>query len=193
MLLTLVKAQRIMIKPYNIGDRVSEFPLLKMVNYKDDSASIASFGQKLLIIDFWGTRCGSCIQALPKENELQTEFRNEIQFILVTSDDSSEVTSFLDRYNKKNKKLEIPIVTSDVLIQQMFLHLFLPHFVWISSDGTLLAQTSTAMLKKEVIEAVLKDIQIRKDHLNDKHFPDKYFHFLPPSNAQETFFQHFKN
>ena len=192
MLFICVRGQHVIIEPYNIGARVSEFPLTRLVNFNTDTASIASFGQKLIIIDFWGTHCGSCIKALPHENELQAEFKDEVQFIMVTSDDSAEVLSFLERYNAKNPRLTIPIVTSDILIQQMFKHSALPHFAWLGPDGLLLAQSTVSMLNREGIKATLYDIQKRKDDLGRGHFPENYFHFPKPNIAQEKFFQYYK-
>ena len=192
MFLSQIHAQHVVIKPYNIGDRVPAFPLTHLINSEKDSTSISSFGNKLIILDFWGTHCSSCIQALPEENDLQSEFKDQVQFIMVTPDDKENVSSFLERYDKKNQKLSIPIVTSDILIQQMFAHIFLPHYVWLGPDGLLMAQTTASMVSREVIQTALAEIQKRKDHLDERHFSEKYFQFPEPNAAQKQYFQQYK-
>src|SRR6201999_1317282 len=53
---------------------------------KTSSAHIASFKGKLLILDFWGVTCSSCIAEMPKMQRLQQEFGDKIQILLVTRD-----------------------------------------------------------------------------------------------------------
>lgn len=185
--------QKINIEPYYIGDRVSDLPLNKVVNYKDSIATLSSFGDKLLILDFWGTHCGSCIKMFPAENSLQRTFKNDAQFILVTSDDSATVCDFLDHYNKTHAKFSLPIVTSDILIARMFRFHSMPHYLWIAPDGTLLAQTSEAMVNKPTISMVLANIRKDKAHLQSEHFLENYFHFPAMDKSQSDFFYDHQN
>lgn len=185
--------QSIKIEPYYIGDRVPDIPLYKIVNYKDTTATLSSFGHKLIILDFWGTHCGSCIKMFPAEDSLQQQFKDNVQFILVTSDDSTEVSDFLIRYNKTHVKLSLPIVTSDILISQMFRHTFVPHYVWLAPDGGLLAQTLATMINTETLLSVISGIRQREEDLRSDHYPETYFHFPALNSAQSTFFHQYRN
>jgi len=189
MLLLGVKAQRLEIKPYHVGDRVPDVMLYHLFNYSADSAKLSSFGHKLIILDFWGIHCGSCIKALPDENALQEKFKDKVQFIMVSADDKDALSVFLEKYNKTNRKLTIPMVTSDNLIRNMFWYRTVPHFIWISPGGRIIAQTAADMLNKASIETALNAIDQSERHIRGLMNSEDALRYLVPKPAQKTFFE----
>lgn len=67
------------IRNLKIGDRVPEIIISKIIGDSKPDAKISDFKDKLLILDFWDTFCGSCIEALPKLDSLQQKFGNKIK------------------------------------------------------------------------------------------------------------------
>src|SRR5688572_26528195 len=72
------------IKELKIGDIVPDIEFL-MVNYSKPTARLSDFKGKVVILDFWATWCGSCIEAFPKIDLAQKEFGDRLQVILVNS------------------------------------------------------------------------------------------------------------
>lgn len=148
------------IKPLTVGDKVSSTQLDQIINFKNASANLKDYNGKLIIIDFWGTTCGSCIEALPKIDSMQRLFGDKIQVFTVTNyDKESAVWTTLNRY-KKLKGLQLPVVLGGKTLQQMFPHQLLSHVVWIGTDGIIKAITSTDYINVQNIQKVLNNEKI---------------------------------
>ena len=63
------------IKPLKIGDKVPDIEFKNIINYKSKTARLSDFKGKLVILDFWGTWCTSCIAAFPKMEESKGVWR----------------------------------------------------------------------------------------------------------------------
>src|SRR5690554_4888812 len=69
-------AQSNVIKPLGVGDVIPDElwdMSLRIVNHPQETETIVlnDFKGKLIILDFWGTFCGSCIAAMPGIAEIQ--------------------------------------------------------------------------------------------------------------------------
>jgi len=49
------------------------------------------------VVEFWATWCGPCLQSMPHISSLQEEYGEQVQFIGVTSEDSSTVEEFMQQ------------------------------------------------------------------------------------------------
>ena len=187
-------SQKINIEPYYIGDRVPDLQLTKLVNYKDSVAKLSSFGHKLIILDFWGVHCGSCVTMFPLEDSLQKIFKDDVQFILVTTDSTGKVAAFLKDWNAKHKTtLELPVITEDGLLRRLFRHYYVPHYAWLAPDGSLLAQTLDYFINKETIRNALLSVKKNEQHLKEKNFPKDMFRFKQPGRKQVSQFTQTQN
>lgn len=188
-------AQNLEIVPFQIGERVPDLPLKNMINYEDSAATLSSFGDKLIILDFWHTRCGTCTALFPLEDSLQKQFSKQLQFILVTTENKNETGAFLDNWNRRHHdSLTIPVIAEDILLNKMFRHRYNPHYAWIASDGRLIAQTSEEFVNESFISQIIKSISDKQAYLKNKTFlPPEYFHFPALSEVQKLFIQHYQN
>lgn len=150
-----IKAQtqesQINYKPLRIGQKLPEitFPIH---NYKSPKVNLADFEARLIIIDFWATWCTACITNFPKIEQLQKEYKDQVQFLKVTYQPDSVVLPFL----KKLKTTSIiPEINDDKILHQLFPHEYLPHYVWIDQSGALIATTSAEQITAENIDKVL--------------------------------------
>lgn len=106
---------------------------LPQVLGKDKGIDLSGYAGKLLIIDFWGLGCISCIASFPKLDSLQQQFSDRLQILLVTRDPRSKVEAFFAR--KKIKQPSIPIVVEDTILSNSFYYEGYPHLVWINEKG----------------------------------------------------------
>jgi thiol-disulfide isomerase/thioredoxin len=176
--------QKIDIRPYYIGERVFDLPLQPIIHYKDSAASLSSFGDKLIILDFWNVHCSSCIAMFPKEDSLQRLLPNDLQFVLVTSDKKKEVLSFLKKYNKTHPQLSLPIVIADRVLHRLFRFSYVPHYVWIAPNGLILAQTSDNLINKGAIVNALKPFRKEEARLKGNKYADFNLHLQKPSTEE---------
>ena len=117
-----------------IGDRCPEVQLVNYANDEIKSFSLSDLRSKLIILDFWGTGCTSCLKAFPKIDSLQKEFGKEIQFILVNKESPDSTRRFFAKRNKI-KVPDVPMVMGDSILHTLFPHLFIPHHVWLDSNS----------------------------------------------------------
>lgn len=156
------------IVPLNIGDKVPDIEIDNIINYSRSKIRLSDFRDKLIILDFWGTTCASCIAALPGLDSLQKKFKGKIQVITVTKlDTKDKVISTLQRIHKANK-MQLPIVVADDILYKYFPYQLVSHTVWIDKSRKLKAITGieyvtdkniqTMLSGKEINWAVKKDV-----------------------------------
>ena len=156
------------IKPLQIGDTIPQelwhLPL-RVINHPDRNETITLGDyrdKKLIILDFWATWCGSCIENIPHITELQKKFDNDFEAIFVNSkkggDTRPKIDSFLAKREKyTGNKLMFTSVVQDTALTELFPYRFIPHYVWLV-DGEVVAITSAHQVNEENIAAALNGV-----------------------------------
>lgn len=166
------------VRNLKIGDKVPDILITKLINYKSKQARMTDFKNKLLILDFWDTYCGSCIQALPKLDSLQRAFGNKISILPVTYQREALVRAFLKK-NPNVKNLQLPCVVEDKVLRAHFRHRFISHEVWIYK-GIVKAITGTEYVTEANIQKVLNGEKINWPIKDDEFgFDSKKPLFIP--------------
>ncbi|MNK97146.1 Thiol-disulfide oxidoreductase ResA [compost metagenome] len=143
-----------------IGDTV---PMESIVfnnvrNYPGGKAKLSDFKGKYIIIDFWTKGCTACIAAFPHMEELQNQFKEDIQVLLVTKN-SEEELALLSKNSMNLKNTRLPVVIGDqILATQLFPHESVPFHVWLDKAGKVVATTYA----QETNTKNLKDLIARK-------------------------------
>src|SRR5690606_16797115 len=142
-----------------------------------DTARLPDNSGRLTILDFWATWCSSCIKAFPKMETLQDEFKDRLQVVLVNTRNSGDDTIKVNRFFKKwqertGKPLYLRSVVNDSILDAMFPHNLVPHYVWINSSGKVIATTSveqvTAANRRAVRDGVDVAFPMKKDQDRDR-------------------------
>ena len=188
-------AQNLEIKPFQIGERLSDLPLRNIINYQGSvPPTLSSIGSKIVIIDFWDTHCTTCIKMFPLEDSLQTMFTDDVQFILVTRDSRENAISFLEQYKQKHRSpLGLPIIFDDNLFHKLFQFIYIPHYVWIAPNGQILAQTSHAMVSLETLKSVIAWSKSYISRIRSYNLPENKFVYPPVSQELQKFIQQINN
>lgn len=161
----------------SLGRELPELVTSEVINTADQPLTISSSKNKIVILDFWATWCSSCISAFPKLIYLQQEFKEKIQIILVnaasTGDTKEKIGHSLNKWQERNgMKLNLPVLVRDTLLDKMFPHNIIPHYVWFDKEGNLLGTTASDEVNATTIKNLMdnktipfnskKDIDTRK-------------------------------
>ncbi|MEO7215549.1 TlpA disulfide reductase family protein [Mucilaginibacter sp.] len=143
----------------SIGDKVPGVHLSNVRNLKlhgkpVTELNLSAFSGKLLILDFWATWCAPCRQMVPVMDSLQKVFGDRIQFLPVTYQRQEVVAPVLAQM-RRDRSFNLPEVTGDVLLHDLFPHRSLPHFVWIDGRGTVVAITEEQEVTADNIRKLL--------------------------------------
>lgn len=143
-----------------VGDTLSEMHFRSIVNYPTSSAKLSDFKGKLVILDFWATWCTSCVNHFPALQQYQNKFGPKLQMILInsrtTGDVKKKVVTLLEKENAMVAGgFTLPASVEDSIAEKLFPHRMLPHYVWISPGGTVLAITGPEEINAKNIEMAL--------------------------------------
>ena len=153
-----LQAQNVPVKPgltFKIGDQVPNIIIDNIINYPARTARLSDFKGKVVVLDFWDTWCTGCLESMPEIAKLKREFANSVQFISVTDQPQSVITSFLQR-NGQVRNLKLTMATGDKKLSALFPHRLVPHIVWINQGGVYLGATSQNDLNPGIISSILK-------------------------------------
>ncbi|MBT1701294.1 TlpA family protein disulfide reductase [Fulvivirgaceae bacterium PWU4] len=143
-----------------IGDEVpGDLPLVNLINYSKPSTTVSNFKGKWLILDYWFTGCGPCIQSFPKIMNLQEKYGDKIQIMLVNHmQNKAIVEEFIKGRNKSGREIfSIPSVAGDTILHKVLPPSGYPSIIWIDPDGFYRASTSGSDLNEENLKLVLND------------------------------------
>lgn len=150
-----------------VGDRVPDILISKIIRNNKTSAKISDFKDQLLILDFFDTFCGSCIEALPKLDSLQERFGSKIKILPVSYQSKSVMETFFNKNQfviKRNVKL--PCVVEDKILGSYFKYKLISHEVWIYK-GIVRAITGTDYVIARNIQAILDGKNVNWPVKND--------------------------
>lgn len=77
-----------------------KFPAFELTTIEGTTYNSEDLLGKIVVFNFWFTRCRPCVEELPEINALRKEFeREDIVFIAPTFEDLPKVEKFLARFN----------------------------------------------------------------------------------------------
>jgi thiol-disulfide isomerase/thioredoxin len=147
-----------------------------ILNAPVKTAKLSRLKGKIVLIDFWATWCGSCLEAMPYLIQLQQKYPSQLQVITVTDETARRTGQYLV---SRPSNLWFAVDTAR-LIDKLFPHRFIPHTVLISPDGKLIACTNPGAVTALVIDSLL--------HKMDVHLPAKKDNLLSREELIKQYF-----
>jgi len=149
------------------GETVPDINFHTLLNAPVKQTHLSNLKGKIVLIEFWATWCGSCIEAMPHLKQLQQKYPGKLQVITATDETVKRTRQFL---TSQPSNLWFAVDTGEV-IHQLFPHQMIPHTVLIGNDGKLIANTSPEFVTGKVIDSLLRNKEVhlpkKKDNLTD--------------------------
>ncbi|WP_025666083.1 TlpA family protein disulfide reductase [Aquimarina megaterium] len=79
----------------------------KLHGVNTESTNFNTAKDKVVLINYWATWCPPCIAEMPSLQKLYNDYKDEVVFLFVTTDDDPELNKFM-----KNKNYSYPIYRS---------------------------------------------------------------------------------
>lgn len=128
-----------------INQLCPEFVFDTLLNYKNEKLALSELKGRFVIIDFWGTFCIPCINAIPKMEQLQKKFGDSLQVLMVATDGFQKAKQFYETRQKVNKPMFLTCA-----INRKFVKYFqlteVPTYVWLDDRGYIKAITDESQI-----------------------------------------------
>lgn len=167
------------IKALNIGDKIPQSlwdTPLEVVNHPTGQKTIKLSeyrNKKLIILDFWASWCGSCIEGMEHVRSLEARYKDNTVFLKVNSlsakDSHERIVKVFDKFKSRtNVDLSnMEYIFRDSVLERYFVHVSIPHIVWIY-DGKYIGSTYAQGLTSDAIDKVLHDKPLKGHLKNDR-------------------------
>lgn len=151
----------------HIGDDFTPPNAVQQMRGIGKSIDLKNFKNKVVILDFFDTFCGTCIQTMPKLQKLQDKLKGKVQIITVGWQDKGILDKFFDNNQfLKENKVNLPVIYSDVYLKDRFPHQTVPHVVFLY-NGKVQAITGNKLITEEHIMALYEkgkiDLPLKDD------------------------------
>ncbi|MEZ2334722.1 TlpA family protein disulfide reductase [Mucilaginibacter sp. RCC_168] len=186
-----VKAQSAITKiPLKVGDTIPDIVLNNVLNFKSKTIRLADYKDRLLILDFWATYCGPCLEHLPVIYSLQKKLGDKVFFLPVNPSIKTDTREKLIKFFKERKKVfDLPSVIQDSVLYKLFQLQGLGVYVWIK-NGVIRQITDGEDVTEPIVLKVANENNIKLRQLaftendyskplfingNGTHLPSNYF------------------
>jgi len=149
-----------------VGDTFVPPDHLEMMRGNLEKLDWHSMENKVIVLDFFDTFCGTCIGLMPKLQDIQNRHSDMVQIISVTWQDRATMERFFEKntYLKENQ-VNLPVVYADTYFRSLFPHQSVPHVALlykgrvqaISSSDFVTGENITVLYETGSIDLPTKD------------------------------------
>ncbi|MNJ95300.1 thiol-disulfide oxidoreductase [compost metagenome] len=156
------------IKPLKIGESIPDELWQLPLNVLNDPrgkevVTLEQFKGKLILIDFWGTFCSSCIAGFPKLKVIQENNQDRLKILGISQEEKARLEKFFNSEIGKEYTY-ISSAYGEKIVRKYFPHRTIPHTIWISPDGKYITPTNNYEITQQNINAIWsnKEVQMLK-------------------------------
>jgi len=144
-----------------IGDQLPDITIKGFFDDDKKEVKVSELYQhKLLILDFWGTWCGSCLDEMMTFPKLKKEFGDKLNIVAVGYESKERIAGLFKRNTFYHNANWTTLYGDSLLTYKLFPHHTVPHLVWIDSTGRVSNITSGDYFTSENISRFLKGNKI---------------------------------
>ena len=154
-------------KALKIGDTFIPPTTLQVMRGLDKTIDWKKLNGKVVILDFFDTSCGTCIQTMPKLQKLQDKLKDKLQIITVAWQDKTTLEKFFENNEfLKENNVNLSVIHSDEYLKELFPHKTVPHVVFLY-QGKVHAIAGYKVISEEQILRLYKTGEIDLPLKND--------------------------
>lgn len=144
-----------------LGKQAPNYTFKEILNSKESEISIQDLKGKTVILEFWATWCSPCIPAMKNLDSLQTEFKDDLEIITISSENRERLEKFIKSTNTNLR------IVSDTTHSSNFKYKVIPHSIIIDKNGIVRAITNPENITKEVLNKLISKNEISVDLKDD--------------------------
>lgn len=140
-------------EPLRVGRPCPDFILTDLHNSPLKELSLKDLRGKWLVLDFWSEYCAGCIASLPKMNDIQQKFKDDLQLILIGIP-HKDVKTIKSMYSRIEKKHNLNLsVAFDKTLYDSYKGVGVPYIIVVDPSGTVRAKTT--YMSEEIVKGFL--------------------------------------
>lgn len=133
-----------------IGKTCPQFVLENVKYFNKSTVTNEDLKGKWFMLDFWGEYCAGCIASFPKMNEIQEQYADNFQLMLIGVPHKERLVSIEQVYEKHRLKLNLKMpITFERKLADQFQAFAYPHQVIVDPEG-IVRYITTGVSKDDV-------------------------------------------
>ncbi|MFN8671188.1 MAG: TlpA disulfide reductase family protein [Candidatus Sericytochromatia bacterium] len=170
--------------------KLEKAPEINAINFETkETLTLEQFKDKIILLDFWATWCGPCLESMPYLNKIQERYKEDIVVIAISDEKDKTIKKFL-----KDKKFNFIIgqdINNDTNIA--YPHSWIPYTVMINKNKEILGEIFPLKLTYNMIDKMIAENKSLDDIKKDFKIPKEYQTYLALSLSNkkqktETYF-----
>jgi thiol-disulfide isomerase/thioredoxin len=141
-------------RPLAVGDTLPPFSTNNVLNTPLEKLGTVNLSGRYTMLEFMATHCTSCLHLLPRLQQLQQQYKDKLQVVLVTAQSTRDFSTFLKK-TTIGHQLYLPVITDDTLLTKYFPHRIISHLVWLDPNNRVLAITGPEQVTHKNVEALV--------------------------------------
>lgn len=141
--------------PLTPGGKLPGLVLTHLYNTPLKQLDLAAQQGKVIIIDFWDTRCPGCIILLGRLDSLQQKYGDKVCILPVNYQSRAVIAKFW-KNNWITKRLKILTITDDTVFSKLFPHQAVPAEYWIGQDGKFISATNPEYVNDRELGSLIR-------------------------------------
>ena len=150
-----------------VGKPAFNFTLKKLNS--EELLTLHSYdNSKIIVIEFFATWCGPCIEAIPHMNSLAEKFKGQnVEFLYVTyEEDETKINRFVER-----RKLVPPVaIDKDLAMIKQYEAWAIPQTLIIDKNKNVVVNTHPTKITEEIITAVLNNQPVTLEKNGERYY-----------------------
>jgi thiol-disulfide isomerase/thioredoxin len=135
-------------------------PDFSITSSEGEDISLDELKGKVVLLDFWGTWCGPCVESVPGLRELNKEFAKESSFVMISVSSDGDENKWKN-FVVKEKMVWTQYLDRDRKVQRAFRVDRFPTYILLDAEGVIRYRSSGLSLDKIALleEAVKKQVK----------------------------------
>ncbi len=119
-----------------------------------DDVTLEDFKGKPVFLNFWATWCPPCIAEMPSIQKLYNEYKDEIAFVLISSEGTDVIHAFMDKH-----EYTLPVYSLESGVPAVFETSTIPSTYLIGPTGrVLIKKTGAARWDSRKMKTLIDDL-----------------------------------